>query len=259
MLFKFEITMSYKKNKRNLFIKKINKKIDDLFCIISTSNKYIEFPEELLYEKSIVKMEPEDVYNDLFEIGKFVNVSLDRFIYRAEDKKLPLKNKIEKCIVSDSFGFRDRLKLLFNKYGFIETSKKHCDFLELFSYLYNLYVLSSEPNKLFEYFDSIYPNYISVRCIEKEEDEEDDEEEEEEEEEKIYTSCLVFGNIFQYGLFSIKEKLISGKKNNMKECINCHRLFIPKRTNQLYCSRKENEKCYLERQNKRKIKSKSKK
>ena len=101
-----------------------------------------------------------------------------------------------------------------------------------------------------EYFDSIYPNYISVRCIEKEE---------EEEEKKIYTSCLVFGNIFQYGLFSIKEKLISGKKNNMKECINCHRLFIPKRTNQLYCSRKENEKCYLERQNKRKIKSKSKK
>ena len=32
----------------------------------------------------------------------------------------------------------------------------------------------------------------------------------------------------------------------MKECNKCHRLFIPKRTNQLYCSRKGNEKCYLE-------------
>lgn len=269
-------------SKKEEFYKALNEIINDMFYNVSKVELIIVFPKKYSYKKSkkIIKIENSTIMKDLFNIGKKIDMKLF-------DTKISLENiefsigifqkELKKSIIQDSFMYRDMIKELFNKYGFIETKNKCCNLLELFSYCFLIYITIAlsyyyinklneehyyeedetikevnkenynnwkELNKVFAFFDLIYPRYMNFKCIY---------------EDNKSTNCVVFDNVFQMALSSIKEQIETNEESNMKECINCHRLFTPTRKNQLYCSREENKYCFLDRQNKRKNKSKSNK
>lgn len=243
--------------------------IESVFYNISHVELVIEYPESFSYEnsKTLLNINSNDIYEDLYSIGKIVNENISVSFYSYE--------ALKKNIIRDSVLYKNQTKKIFDKYGFIETSNKIFDIVDFFQYCLRIYYLSKDVylylkelnkehekykniseinrnnyynwnsiNSDFDFFDSIYPNYLRIKCLYINNKSE---------------NIFVFSNIFQMALYYLKEKIYNKEEDNKKICPNCNNLFIPKRANQLYCSRQDGEKCYLERQRKRKNKSKSNK